>query len=175
MDAEIQANHMLKYQELKFKSCLPKLSEVLADAQARMPSKVRNGYVFSGLQELKDTAQRNVLKADLVNVAQLVSTNKSEFLIEDRDAVNSVRKDTKLIANPMRRSNSASQVEFCDCFDGAGQCNYLMFRKRFHLRRDKVSDGGNANQWQQDLRPDVVVPPRPSFRSNCNFRLHLAN
>merc|ERR1719387_3264620 len=58
MDAEIQANHMLKYQELKFKSCLPKLSEVLPDAEARMPSKLQKRYVFSGLQELKDIVQR---------------------------------------------------------------------------------------------------------------------
>lgn len=174
MDAEIQAEHMLKYQELKFKSLLPKLSEVLYDAEARMPSKLRKGYVFSGLQELKETAQSKVPEAEHVNVTQLLSTSKRQLPFEDQDAVYSTREDARLFTKVMKRSSSACpHVELPD----TEECNYLMFRKRFHQKKGKAADGGNANQnrqWQKDLRPDVVVPPRAPLPCNCNFRLHLA-
>lgn len=154
MDADIQATHMLRYQELKFKSCLPKLSEVLSDAEARMPSKLSQGYKFSGLKELTEageqfkTSQQSVFEAGSVDMARLVSKNKPEFQVKDQD------RSQQLIG-----------------FDGKSQisqgCNYMTFRKRFHRIRDKISDGANANQareWQQELRPDVTLPTLCSNR-----------
>eukprot|EP00746_Dinoflagellata_sp_MGD_P161746 gnl/MRDRNA2_/MRDRNA2_89004_c0_seq1.p1 gnl/MRDRNA2_/MRDRNA2_89004_c0~~gnl/MRDRNA2_/MRDRNA2_89004_c0_seq1.p1 ORF type:complete len:263 (+),score=45.85 gnl/MRDRNA2_/MRDRNA2_89004_c0_seq1:55-789(+) len=162
MDAEIQANHMLKYQELKFKSNYPKLSEVLQDAENRMPSKLRKGYVFSGLQELREAAHGKVQEAELVDVAQLFSMNKEKTL--GSHGTNGLRRSE---SQPPQRAVPDSE-----------QTNYLMFRKRFDPRRERVADGGiskQAHQWQKDLRPDVVVPPRLPLPCNCNFQLHLAS
>lgn len=168
MDAEIEIDRMLKYQELKFKSYLPNLSEVLSDAEARMPSKKYKGYVFKGLQELKEAAQRKVPEADLVDVAQLVSITKAELPIDNQAAVNSIFNDAQPLDKATQRSNGAWPQ-----LPDISKTNYLMFRKgHLHQSREKVSDGG---QWQKDLRTDAFIHPRPPLPCNCNFSLHLAS
>jgi hypothetical protein len=176
MDAEIQANHMLKYQELKFKSCLPKLSEVLQDAQNRMPSKVsRKGYVFSGFKELKEAAQDKVREADLVDLSQFVSERKPDFnvmMADDGNASMSVFKDTQPVPKARTRSNSPRpQFELQDLDNP--EANYLMFRKRFNVVREKAC--GDSMNWRKELRPDVVTHHRPPLPCDPGFHLHLAN
>jgi len=162
MDAEIQANHMLKYQELKFKSNYPKLSEVLLDAENRMPSRLNKQYVFSGYADLREAAQRKASNADLVDVAQLVQS--------DKGAANSIRKAVQPLTQAAKQRSSSA----CALLESPEreESNYLMFRKRQLPKRDKVSDG---NRWQKDLRPDVIVPPRPPLPCDCGFHLHLAS
>lgn len=175
MDAEIQADHMLKYQELKFKSCLPNMSEVLSDAQARMPSKLHKGYqgyVFSGLQELKETSQRKVLQADHADATHVASNSNMGRLIEDQDAVNSLPIEGLPLAKTKERSNSTqSQVERLDRLEITG--NHPMFRNRFHLNRNEFSNGANdkqARQLQKVSSPHKVVTLRPPLPSYYNFQ-----